>query len=309
MKPFLLIAAAVAAAVPVSAAERADTLACRRAPEIAVAAGGSLVVNAALTEALKYSVHELRPDRTEHNSFPSRHTSWAFTASTVLANELYRYSPWWALGAHAVAGAVGFDRIVERRHYASDVVAGAALGIASTELVYFITRKIYRTPSAWSVMRPENDFRFSLAVQTGAVYNFGHDFCTGYTTAVRARLPLSDCWGIGLSAVGSSTPVKTQADGVRPLNTFGLTAGVAAHFALPVRSLALEPGVEAGASRLLPVSGRAMSSWGFTANAGCGLSWRITPSFACRGEVGYSIITTPAAVSGVTVSISSVAVF
>ena len=79
----------------------------RRLPHTVVAAGGAVVINAAVTEGFKHGVHELRPDRTENNSFPSRHTSWAFTASTVLSNELYRYSPWWSLGAQALSSAVG----------------------------------------------------------------------------------------------------------------------------------------------------------------------------------------------------------
>lgn len=89
-----------------SASEPVDTT-YRRMPRTIVAVGGAAVLNIAVTEGLKHSVHELRPDRSENNSFPSRHTSWVFTASTVLSNELYHYSPWWSVAAQAASSAVG----------------------------------------------------------------------------------------------------------------------------------------------------------------------------------------------------------
>ena len=282
----------------------------RKGAEIIVPAAGSLVINAALTEVLKHSVHELRPDRSENNSFPSRHTSWAFTASTVISNELYRYSPWWSLGAQAVATAIGFDRVVERRHYASDVVAGAALGIASTELAYWISRRIFGTRSAWNAAGPVNDFRPSLAVSTGAIYNFSGEWCTGFSTAIEARLPLAGSWGMAASITGSTTPIKHNGRESQPLNTFGIRAGVAGHFTLTSLSpLAVEPVLEAGAARLLPTEGFDFPSLGFSGRAGIGMSWRLTRNFSCRGTVDYTLLTTPHCNSGIGVSISSVAVF
>lgn len=304
-----LFLSALLCLVAVTANAATDSLrTSRRAPEIVVSAAGAVAVNTALTEALKHSVHELRPDRSANNSFPSRHTSWAFTASTVLSNELYRYSPWWSLAAHAAASAVGADRIVERRHYASDVVAGATLGIASTELAYWVSRKIFGSSSAWSEEPVDNTFRPSLAVESGAVYNFSNDFCTGFSTRLRTRIPVSEHWGVAASAGASFTPVET-ATGKRPRNAVGASVGACAHFGLPVRPLALEPAVEAGASRLLPVDGRHFASWSFDAQAECGLSWRITSSFGCRAAVGYRLTTTPHAVTAVTVALSSVAIF
>ncbi len=286
-----------------------DTIAPKRsAPEIIVSAAGAVAVNAAITEALKHSIHEMRPDRTANNSFPSRHTSWAFTASTFLSNELYRHSPWWSLAAHAAASAVGADRIVRRRHYASDVVAGAALGIASTELAYWVSRKIFGAASPLGIHQTENTFRPNLAVETGANYNLNKRYCTGYSTRLRGRLPISAHWGLAASAGASFTPVKTSS-GKRPLNSFGLGAGVCTHFPLATRSLAIEPTVEIGTSRLLPVDGLHYASWGFDTTAECGLSWRITRSFACRASAGYRLTTTPRALSAITVALSSVAVF
>ena len=149
MKTLLSCLAALAICLSATAQQTADST-YRRVPRTIVAAGGSVVINAAFTEVMKHTIKEVRPDRSANNSFPSRHTSWAYTASTVLSNELYRYSPWWSMGAHAVASAVGTQRILAKRHWASDVISGAATGIISTELAYFISRKIYGMPSPWS---------------------------------------------------------------------------------------------------------------------------------------------------------------
>ena len=120
----------------------ADSVAeSRKWPTVAQAAIG-LGINAALTEGLKHTVHEMRPDRNGNNSFPSRHTSWAFAGATVFANATYRHSPVWPMVFHAAASGVAFQRVASRRHYASDVVAGAAIGIASAELGFALGRLI-----------------------------------------------------------------------------------------------------------------------------------------------------------------------
>ena len=61
--------------------------------------GTGAVATIGLTQILKASVNEMRPDRSDNNSFPSRHASWAFAGASVIANELYWHSPWWVLGS------------------------------------------------------------------------------------------------------------------------------------------------------------------------------------------------------------------
>ena len=65
-------------------------------------------------------------------SFPSGHTSLAFSSATILG---YRY-PRWRVPLYIGAGLVGFSRIYLGRHYLSDVVVGAALGTAMGMLVW-----------------------------------------------------------------------------------------------------------------------------------------------------------------------------
>ena len=54
----------------------------------------ALGVNAAVTYSLKHAIHEKRPDRTDNYSFPSGHTSFAFSGATVLMHEYRKVSPW-----------------------------------------------------------------------------------------------------------------------------------------------------------------------------------------------------------------------
>jgi membrane-associated phospholipid phosphatase len=85
-----------------------------------------LVVNAAYSGLLKYTVHRTRPDGSDTLSFPSGHTSTAFTLATVAE---HHYG--WKVGvpAYALASCIGLTRIESNRHNLSDVIAGATLGI------------------------------------------------------------------------------------------------------------------------------------------------------------------------------------
>jgi hypothetical protein len=84
------------------------------------------VVTQSLTLSVKLIVGRERPDGSNRASFPSGHASGAFASATVLARH---YG--WKLGvpAYAVAGYVATSRLNEGRHYLSDVVFGAAVGV------------------------------------------------------------------------------------------------------------------------------------------------------------------------------------
>jgi membrane-associated phospholipid phosphatase len=92
------------------------------------------------TEVLKFSVPRLRPDHSDLAAFPSGHTSASFALATVAASQ------WgWDVGvpAYAVAGFVGYSRMESNKHYLSDVLFGAGLGIASGRAVYKVRRRAH----------------------------------------------------------------------------------------------------------------------------------------------------------------------
>lgn len=81
----------------------------------------------ALTYALKYGIGRTRPDGSDNRSYPSGHSSVAFATATM-------YQMWygWKGGvpAYAFATLTAFQRLDDNRHWFSDVVMGAAIGIA-----------------------------------------------------------------------------------------------------------------------------------------------------------------------------------
>jgi len=86
------------------------------------------------TLLLKYTVREKRPDSNARDSFPSGHTSSAFSGASFIHQ---RYGFKYAILPYVVATYTGYSRVQSNRHYTRDVVAGALLGIASSW--YFVT--------------------------------------------------------------------------------------------------------------------------------------------------------------------------
>lgn len=81
----------------------------------------------AVTSALKYTVREQRPNSRNRDSFPSGHTTAAFSFASYVG---CRHSLAWAVAAYSLAGFVGYSRINDDRHYLHDVTAGATIGAA-----------------------------------------------------------------------------------------------------------------------------------------------------------------------------------
>lgn len=104
----------------------------------------SVAIQAAAVNGIKYSVGRLRPDGTSYNSFPSGHTATAFMTATLLHKEYGWRSPWFSIGGYTAAAITGVSRLMNNRHWMSDIVAGAAIGIGAVHLGYFITDKIFK---------------------------------------------------------------------------------------------------------------------------------------------------------------------
>ncbi len=98
----------------------------------ALQAAGSMASAEAAAQALKYTVHETRPDGSNRRSFPSGHASLSFAAATSI---LERRGPEEGIPALALASFVGLARVEARKHYWYDVLAGAAIGTAGGLLI------------------------------------------------------------------------------------------------------------------------------------------------------------------------------
>lgn len=87
---------------------------------------------------LKHTTHELRPDGSNYLSFPSGHTANAFTGARLLDREFGSVSPWIPLSGYAMASSTGLLRMTNDKHWVSDVLVGAGIGLLSTEVVYWV---------------------------------------------------------------------------------------------------------------------------------------------------------------------------
>lgn len=86
----------------------------------------------------------LRPDGSDFLSFPSGHTATAFTAACLLYKEYGNKSAWIGVAAFLPAIVTGLSRQLNNRHWLSDVVGGAVIGIVSVEVGYYLSGLIYK---------------------------------------------------------------------------------------------------------------------------------------------------------------------
>jgi len=106
--------------------------------------GESFLVTTIISTALKHAVNRARPFETYpdiqklsaggSSSFPSGHTSDAFSTATSLS---LAFPKWYVIApSFTYASLVGYSRMHLGVHYPSDVLAGAVIGAGSAFLCY-----------------------------------------------------------------------------------------------------------------------------------------------------------------------------
>jgi membrane-associated phospholipid phosphatase len=115
--------------------------------------GVNLGTNALFTYSLKNSFKRPRPgisypaqitmyEDVSSLSFPSGHTSEAFSTATALS---LKYPEWYIIApAYLWAGSVGYSRMNLGVHYPSDVLAGALLGTGTAFLTFKVNEWLNR---------------------------------------------------------------------------------------------------------------------------------------------------------------------
>ena len=102
-------------------------------------------IEALLVNSIKYTSREQRPDGTSRNSWPSGHTATAFAGATILHKEYgLTRSPWYSVAGYGVATATGVLRVLNNRHWVSDVFSGAGIGIMAGEVGYMLSDLIFK---------------------------------------------------------------------------------------------------------------------------------------------------------------------
>lgn len=95
------------------------------------------VIMGGVVFTMKHSFKEERPDLSNNLSFPSGHTATAFTNAALLYYEYKDSNLWYASSGFLFATATGILRIANNKHYTSDVLTGAGIGMAAGVLVSY----------------------------------------------------------------------------------------------------------------------------------------------------------------------------
>ncbi len=99
--------------------------------------GLSNALESGIVYTIKCTISRERPDGSNRHSFPSGHTATAFVAAEFLHQEYRNQSVWISVSGYGMATLIGVSRIYNNKHWVSDVVAGAGIGILSTKIVYW----------------------------------------------------------------------------------------------------------------------------------------------------------------------------
>ncbi|MDP2089874.1 MAG: phosphatase PAP2 family protein [Flavobacteriaceae bacterium] len=125
-----------------------------------ILATASLIVTTT-TLGLKSMITVNRPDNSSDDSFPSGHVAKSFMGAEFLYQEYREVSPWYGITGYIVAAGTGALRIYNDKHWLTDVVAGAGIGILSTKVAYlikpFLDKKILKSKTISSTILPTYD--------------------------------------------------------------------------------------------------------------------------------------------------------
>lgn len=102
----------------------------------------SQAVSSAIVIPGKLLIGRERPDQSNNMSFPSGHAAIAFSTAQFMFREYKDSNYWIGLAGYPFAIFTSVYRIINNKHWATDVLAGAGIGILSTEIAYWLYPKI-----------------------------------------------------------------------------------------------------------------------------------------------------------------------
>ncbi|MCD8262869.1 MAG: phosphatase PAP2 family protein [Tannerellaceae bacterium] len=117
----------------------------------------SHLLMAGTVQTMKRTIRADCPDGGKR-SFPSGHTATVFTGAHLLFREYKDTSFWPGIAGYTVATTTGLLRMVNRRYWFSDVVAGAGIGILSVEASYLLLPLFQKKDN----LREQTDARFTF---------------------------------------------------------------------------------------------------------------------------------------------------
>ena len=262
--------------------------------------GGMLVSEAfsvgimtATVKGIKYIVNRQRPFGGDH-SFPSGHTATSFMTATMLHKEYGWRSPWFSIGGYTVAALTGVSRIMNNAHWMSDVVAGAAIGVGSVHLGYFITDKIFKgkhlydgyVKSVFSYDGKRKHYTAELLFGRRFILKpyeqkaLGMEPVRGSLTGVQTDIPVIPGTGVTVRAAASSLTYASGSSAVMYSTTVG------GYWNKPFARI-LEFQGKAGVGCAWDGAPAGQTTVGADFTAGLGLSLIIDNNFKIKGFVDY----------------------
>jgi hypothetical protein len=126
----------------------------------------SFLLMSGTVRVLKTQIPVRRPN-TFLLSFPSGHTATAVMSAHFMYKEYKETSPWIGIGGYLMATTTGVFRMVNKKHWFSDVVMGAGIGILSVEIGYMML------PVWHSLFGIKDDGECFVAVPTFSTQSMG----------------------------------------------------------------------------------------------------------------------------------------
>lgn len=269
----------------------------------------SAVIMSAVVRQLKVNTKVERPDASNKHSFPSGHTATAFMTATMLSKEYGSRSPWFSIGAYTVATGTGLMRMANNKHWLSDVLTGAGIGILSTELGYYLADLIFKDkginhfgitekfdrqykPSYLGLNLGINIIPGDYILQEGGSMHFS----SGCSASIEGAWFISPYMGIGgrFSAAGFGVVL----DNIAELETLDLISGYAgAYFSYPITPRILIGGKILGGYSYYPKC--QLSTITIGEKGGIGMGTGISITFLAKQNLGikffadYNLFPTP----------------
>lgn len=274
---------------------------------MAVSQGLATAIMGATVYTLKHTVDSPRPDHSDDRSFPSGHAAWAFMGATMTARELGWRSPWYTVGAYTLATGIAVQRVIDNRHFPTDVVAGAGIGILSAQMGYFLGDLIFRDSQLDNrVTRRlgENNNLSFMSLQIGMGIPLGRVSVNGgkilrlptLMAGVSSGFAVDDHWGIKLDVGLQSTPLQIEQNLERThvANLNALGAVVAPYYRLPLsRRVAMLADLGAGYFfnfKVNSVDNAIAASAGTpVGRLNVGTEIRFDEHFRCNASLGYEL--------------------
>ena len=260
--------------------------------KMAVSNALSIGIAMGTSKIIENNVTRRRPmGGSDTNCFPSTHTVMAYTGATILSNEYAWKHPWIGVGGYACATLTALMRRTNDMHWYSDLSMGASIGITSTELGYWITDLLFKSPKGGKArlqkavidksFRPSFANSFMGMSYINSEFNIGNDhisFKKGNKGGLESAYFFNPYVGAGGQIYVTTNQVKVN--GEAQDHAFDCAViGCGPYFSFPVTNTLLI-GANATASYtaypncdLNPIDYRLGGRDGFGYGAGASLSW------------------------------------